>query len=138
MDERWLDYLFYFNVEKNYFECHEYGESLWLDSGRPEALKGMIQAAVCLYHLENGNIRGGYAMWLRARQYLQPVRPHYMGIDVNGLIDQINAVFYRVPNEWRDKVVSSRDVAALMLPEVFIRIVDVDLANRMDGFSPSE
>ncbi len=138
MDERWLTYLYFFNVEKNYFECHEFGESLWLDTGRPEALKGMIQAAVCLYHLENGNIRGGYSMWLRARQYLLPVKPEYMGIDVNSLIDQINEVFYRVPHGWRDKVVSSNEVAELRLPEVFVHIMDPELMRQMDGFSPSE
>ena len=137
MDERWLTYLYFFNVEKNYFECHEYGESLWLDTGRPEALKGMIQAAVCLYHLENGNIRGGYSMWLRARQYLQPVRPEFMGVDVNSLIDQINEVFYRVPHDWRDKVVSSKEVAELILPEVFVQIINPELMRQMDGFSPS-
>ncbi len=137
MDERWLTYLYFFNVEKNYFECHEYGESLWLDTGRPEALKGMIQAAVCLYHLENGNIRGGYSMWLRARQYLLPVKPKYMGIDVNSLIDQINEVFYRVPHDWRDKIVSSKEVAELRLPEVFVKIMDPELRRQMDGFSPS-
>ena len=76
-------------------------------------------------------------MWLRARQYLLPVKPKYMGIDVNSLIDQINEVFYRVPHDWRDKIVSSKEVAELRLPEVFVKIMDPELRRQMDGFSPS-
>lgn len=73
MDERLLSYLYYFNCKSDYYECHEHGEALWLDSGRPVVLKGLIQAAVCLYHLYNGNVKGGYTMWLRATdtRYLQ-------------------------------------------------------------------
>ena len=138
MDERWLAYLYYFNVQKDYYECHEYGESLWLDSGRPEALKGMIQAAVCLYHLENGNIRGGYAMWLRARQFLQAVTPIYMGVDIERLIEQINAVYDRVPKAWRELVIASQDVKTLDLPTVQLHLVDQDLARQLAHFMPNE
>ena len=138
MDERWLAYLYYFNVEKDYFECHEYGEALWLDSGRPEALKGMIQAAVCLYHLENGNVRGGYAMWLRGRQYLQPVLPVYMGVDVAQICAQIDEVFQRIPQTWRDKVVASGDVRTLQLPGVQLRVADPELAHQLTRFTPKD
>lgn len=124
MDERWIAFLYYFNIKKDYFECHEAGESLWLDTGRPEPLKGMIQAAVSLYHLTGGNIRGGYAMWLRGRQYLQPVLPVYLGVDVGDLIEQLDRVFQSVPAEWRNEVVHIDRIRELCLPDVTVKIVD--------------
>lgn len=137
MEERLLAYLYYFNVRQDYFECHEYGESLWLDTGRPLVLKGLIQAAVCLYHLHNGNVRGGYAMWARARTYLSPSRPVYECINVDALIADLDRVFAQVPADWRDRVLDPRDIAALHLPTVYVRITDAAVEEQLQAFTPT-
>jgi predicted metal-dependent hydrolase len=136
MDARLMSYLYCFNITRDYFECHEYGESLWLDSGRPVGLKGLIQAAVCLYHLENGNVRGAWRMWQRARTYLTPLRPEYESIDVGRLMDDIDAVFAQVPVDWRPMQVSPAQVEALHLPRVDIRITDPAIAAQLPQWSP--
>lgn len=136
MEHRLLAYLYCFNVTKDYFECHEYGESLWLDTGRPQILKGLIQAAVSLYHLQNGNVKGGYAMWLRARRYMQPYLPMYEDIDIETLTADIDEVFRLVPPHWYDRVVNSETIGKLTLPTVKIR-VSQDVLVELERFTPS-
>lgn len=128
MDERFISYLYCFNVTHDYFECHEYLEALWLESGRPVVLKGLIQAAVCLYHLENGNVRGGHRMWARAKSYLTPSLPAYEGIDLVLLFADIDGVFEQVPRAWYDQVVGASEIASLNLPRVTLSLTNANLA----------
>ncbi len=124
MDERLVAYMYYFNVKRDYFECHEVGESLWLDTGRPIVLKGLIQAAVCLYHFENGNVKGAVSMWLRAREYLGSYVPVYEGIDLMQLIHDMDSYFGRVPSAWYDGQVTLKEIASLQLSPVSLVVID--------------
>lgn len=136
-DDRLISYLYCFNVTRDYFACHEYGESLWLDSGRPQLLKGLIQAAVCLYHLQNGNVRGGSRMWQRAKSYLSLHLPVYEGMDLTVLICDIDAIFEQVPAKWTSQIVRPADISALGLPPVTISVVDPDLASVLPTWQPT-
>jgi uncharacterized protein len=136
VDHRLISYLYFFNVKQDYYECHEYGESLWLDSGRPIVLKGLIQAAVCLYHLHNGNVKGGWRMWQRARQYVADELPIYEGMDLNQLTQDIDEVFSRVPSDWHDKIVPAAAIAELKLPTVRIKIVDPHIEQILSNWTP--
>ena len=137
MDDRLIAYLHYFTIKRDYYKCHEYGESLWLDTGRPVVLKGLIQAAVSLYHLEGGNVRGGLPMWLRAKGYLQPALPVYEHMDLRQLTVDMDDVFSRVPAAWHGRVVSADRVRALCLPEVSIRVVDPDVERAVREWRPA-
>jgi hypothetical protein len=136
MDHRLISYLYFFNVKQDYYECHEYLESLWLDSGRPVVLKGLIQAAVCLYHLHNGNVKGGWNMWQRARRYIADALPVYEGMDLEQLTRDIDEVFSRVPSDWYDKIVPEAAVKQLGLPTVCIRIVDRHIEEMLADWTP--
>jgi hypothetical protein len=136
MDHRLISYLYFFNVKQDYYECHEYLESLWLDSGRPVVLKGLIQAAVCLYHLHNGNVKGGWSMWQRARGYIADELPAYQGIDLEQLTRDIDEVFSRVPSDWYDKIVPEAAIEQLGLPTVRIRIVDTRIQDMLADWTP--
>jgi predicted metal-dependent hydrolase len=136
VESRLLSYVYCFNVTRDYFLCHEYGESLWLDSGRPVVLKGLIQAAVCLYHLQNGNVRGGHAMWTRAKSYLSLALPAYEGIDLAALIHDIDAVFARVPAALYGRMVTPDAIERLALPVVSVRLTDPDDARALSVWRP--
>jgi uncharacterized protein len=136
VDSRLVSYLYCFNITRDYYECHEYGESLWLDTGRPVVLKGLIQAAVCLYHLQGGNLKGGWAMWQRAKRYLDGERPVYHGIDLDALIRDIDDVFAKVPAEWYGKIVPAKEIEALNLPTVEVRIVDEKIRDILPAWTP--
>ncbi|MCF8565788.1 DUF309 domain-containing protein [Alicyclobacillus tolerans] len=136
MEPRLISYLYFFNVKADYFECHEYGESLWLDTGRPIVLKGLIQAAVCLYHLHNGNIKGGWRMWQRARAYIAPSRPNYQGIDLDRLTNDIDAVFAKVPQALYNAIVTPAEVEAMELPLVKVCITDDPINQLLASWQP--
>ncbi len=127
MESRLLSFLHAFNVQRDYFECHEYGEALWLDGGRPVVLKGLIQAAVCLYHLYNGNVRGGWRMWQAGRKYLMDAGPIYEAIDMEDLRQQIDEIFARVPAEWKFEMKSPLQIQSLNLPQVEIHTIQPEL-----------
>ncbi|GMA63397.1 DUF309 domain-containing protein [Alicyclobacillus fastidiosus] len=136
MDHRLMAYLYFFNVKRDYFECHEYGEHLWLERGRPPVLKGLIQAAVTLYHLHNGNVRGGYQMWQRAKGYLEEGRPVYEDIDVEALISDIDLVYKAVPTAWYTERVSPMQIAKLKLPTVRVHILNDEIRRRLWTYVP--
>lgn len=140
MDDRLLSYLYCFNVSHDYFECHEYGESLWLSTGRPDILKGLIQTAVCIYHLEGGNVRGGIRMWTRARKYLVTYTAKnslYEGIDIDALQADMDNLWARVPIGLRTQTMHRNEVMSLKLPRVTIRFVPEDIAAIVRSWIPT-
>lgn len=84
----------YFN-DCQFFESHEAWEELWTDNHGParKFLQGMIQAAVALHHFGNGNIRGAKKVYYGSRGYLDAYRPHYMGLDVDSFLQQMDRCF---------------------------------------------
>ncbi|MCM3719700.1 DUF309 domain-containing protein [Fictibacillus phosphorivorans] len=61
--EAWIDYLIYFHVDQDFFECHEVLEEHWKNEGMKGNLwPGLIQIAVALYHQRRGNMNGAKRM----------------------------------------------------------------------------
>ncbi len=136
MDNRLISYLHFFNIKQDYYECHEYGEHLWLELGRPIILKGLIQAAVCLYHLSNGNLRGAATMWARAKTYLQDGLPFYEDIDIQCLINDIEEIFTIVLGQIQVHLVTPEMIQSLGLPTVRIRILNPQIAAILPEWIP--
>lgn len=69
--------------EEEFFECHDVLEELWTEVIGEERkfLQGLIQAAVGLFHFENGNLGGARKMCLAACEKLTPYGDLYMGLD---------------------------------------------------------
>lgn len=53
----------------DFFMAHEVLEGLWMRR-RDDGLRGLIQLAVALHHIEGGNLRGARTMIERARKRL--------------------------------------------------------------------
>ena len=90
-DPRYLRGIEYFN-ECDFFEAHEVWEELWADYQGPSRkfYQGLIQAAVCLHHFGNGNIRGARKLYESCRtRYLDAYRPWYLGIDMEQFLGQL-------------------------------------------------
>ncbi len=70
---------------RRYFDSHESWEGLWIVEPEPKRsfYKGLIQAAVALYHLERGNSHGARKLLQGSRRYLTAFRPTYLGLDVD-------------------------------------------------------
>jgi predicted metal-dependent hydrolase len=84
-DPRYLAGFVLFN-RGDYFEAHEVWEQLWMECGGPEKrfYQGLIQAAVCLCHFCNGNVRGAVKLYHSARDYMNRFGSPFMGVDVEG------------------------------------------------------
>jgi hypothetical protein len=83
-----------FNRQR-YFDSHEVWEDLWIGETGPARpfYKGLIQAAVALYHLARGNFHGANKLWRGSQRYLEPFRPWYLGLDVDGFLAAMRHYF---------------------------------------------
>lgn len=86
-DPLYLRGITHFN-EEDFFTSHEVWEELWIRERGPsrQFYKGLIQAAVSLYHLGRGNLRGARTLSARSRACLTPYRPDYLGLDVDAFL----------------------------------------------------
>jgi predicted metal-dependent hydrolase len=78
-----------------FFACHDVLEDFWTEQIGPEKpfFQGLIQAAVALYHFEEGNLGGAKRMSVSSRAYLSPFAPTCGGIDVAKLLADMDACF---------------------------------------------
>lgn len=74
-----------------YFESHEVWEDLWRATRGPARLfyKGLIQAAVSLYHTRRGNPRGAEKLFSRSCRALEAYRPCYLGLNVERFLVEL-------------------------------------------------
>ncbi|MEC0180874.1 DUF309 domain-containing protein [Paenibacillus peoriae] len=84
----YVTYLVYFNRDRDYFECHEVLEELWLKLDRDPVYKGLLQIAVGLFHFRNGNYRGGHMMLDSAVHRLEHAPPQALGINMAKLVNE--------------------------------------------------
>jgi predicted metal-dependent hydrolase len=87
-----------------FFECHEILEELW-HRVRGEArdfFQGLIQVAVGLYHLDNGNLRGSRSQLEKGLHRLQGYASPYLGI----ALDE----FRRRATTWLEKIVTGEEI----------------------------
>ena len=71
-----------------FFDCHEALEEVWLQSygDRKKFLQGLIQVAVALHHLRNGNLAGARRLLAAAVEKLSGPVPDSETIDVDALL----------------------------------------------------
>ncbi|UNK17057.1 DUF309 domain-containing protein [Paenibacillus sp. N3/727] len=117
-DPLYAAYLVYFNRDRDYFECHEVLEELWLARDRDPRYKGLLQAAVGLYHFRNGNVRGSYKMMRSAHARLQPYPAEELGIRMAKLVSEISVYAARL---------ASYDTQPFPYHDLTIEIVDSEL-----------
>ncbi|MFS1512002.1 DUF309 domain-containing protein [Chengkuizengella sp. SCS-71B] len=88
-DSLYVEYIYYFNIERDYFECHEVLEELWLNEGRSPIYQGLLQVAVALHHFNNNNITGGIKLFRLALEKLEinESLADELGIDLTKLIE---------------------------------------------------
>jgi uncharacterized protein len=77
-----VDFIYYFNIKRDYFECHEVMEELWLEEGRAPLYQGLLQIAVGLYHHWNGNVGGSIKLFSQGIDKLQHFPSPILGIDL--------------------------------------------------------
>lgn len=83
-DTRYLSGIKLFN-RGDYFSAHEIWEELWHDCPAADRrfYQSLIQAAVALYHGNNGNKPGATRLSESGMKYMAPYRPRYRGLNVD-------------------------------------------------------
>jgi predicted metal-dependent hydrolase len=83
-DPRYLAGILFFN-RHDFFEAHEVWEDLWADTPGEDRrfYQALIQAAVVLYHLGNGNWRGARKLYHSSLNYMKPYGSSYRGLDTD-------------------------------------------------------
>ncbi|NJN44218.1 MAG: DUF309 domain-containing protein [Anaerolineae bacterium] len=73
--------------EGEYFEAHEELEHAWNEdtSAAKELYRAILQVAVAYLQIERGNYRGAVKMFLRVRQWLEPLPSVCRGVNVGQL-----------------------------------------------------
>ena len=74
-----------------FFAAHEEWESVWLVTPEPEKtfLQGVIQVTAAFHHLQRNNPLGATRLLNAALRRLEPCSPHFGGIAVDLLRDDI-------------------------------------------------
>lgn len=119
-------YLVYFNRDRDYFECHEVLEELWLARGRDPLYKGLLQVAVGLFHARRGNLSGGRKMLRSALERLTPYPEQALGIDLGKL---------RQDTEAYVALLTEGDPQAFTYYDLTIRLLDPELVRAVEGAS---
>ena len=90
-----------------FFEAHDTWEELWRETSGPDRLfyQGLIQTAVGLYHMRNGNFRGARSQFGKALDKLERYLPAYHGIDTGHLVQGVRACLASVGNGGAEDVV---------------------------------
>lgn len=68
----------------DYYEAHEFLEEAWMEDesfGR-NLYQGVLQVGVAYYHILRGNYKGAAKLFLRLRQWLDPLPDTCRGVDV--------------------------------------------------------
>jgi predicted metal-dependent hydrolase len=83
--------------EREYFECHEVIEALWLETPEEDRYrdlyKGVIQAAAAIYQLERGILSGALGLYRTSTGYLQSYRPAALGLDIEKILLRLKEKF---------------------------------------------
>lgn len=127
-DLRYIRFLDLFNRERDYYECHDVMEDLWLEEGRKPLLQGLLQVAVGLYHLENGNRPGAVKLLTSALAKLASYPDTALGIDLERL---------RQDAERCCRQLKQSAGATGCCPVITLQIVDEQLRRRLEEGDPS-
>ena len=79
----------------DFYEAHEALEDFWnsQEGDRKSFAQGLIQAAVACHHLQEGNVRGAVSLYRSSRAKLAPHTPQFLGLSVDLLLGQMDALF---------------------------------------------
>jgi len=70
-----------------YFEAHEFLEDAWNEDSSPgrELYRAILQVAVAYLQIERRNYNGAIKMFLRVRQWIDPLPGQCRGVDIDQL-----------------------------------------------------
>jgi uncharacterized protein len=107
-----------------FYACHDTLEALWIEATEPEKslYQGILQIAVALYHLGNGNLRGAMILLGEGSNRLRRYPDNDCGINVEQLLLE-SVEFLKALQQTEPEKIANGDlgkIAALPLPMISI------------------
>ncbi|SFL27587.1 hypothetical protein SAMN03159341_104390 [Paenibacillus sp. 1_12] len=127
-DRLYVKFIYYFNVDRDYFECHEVMEELWLEEGRAPLYQGLLQVAVGLYHHRNGNVSGAIKLFTAAMEKLVGRPAEVMGIDLALLIADSQRYLQQL-QRMADEPFAFYDLNIRVIDLILVEAVEALIAN---------
>jgi len=89
-----------------YFEAHEVLEEAWNEDQTPgrELYRAILQIAVAYLQIERGNYNGALKMFLRVRQWIDPLPERCRGVDVARLRADAEVAYERLQTLGRERI----------------------------------
>lgn len=96
---------------RQFYACHDTLEALWIEATEPDKTfyQSILQIAVALYHLGNGNWRGAVILLGEGSNRLQRYPSIYSEIDVDELLHQSTALLSVLQQIEPEKVADLED-----------------------------
>jgi hypothetical protein len=107
-----MPYEYWSGVEQfntgQFYACHDTLEALWIEANEPEKTfyQGILQVAVALYHLGNGNLRGATILLGEGTNRLRRYPSVFGGIDVDEFLDQSVALLKILQNTQPEMIIN--------------------------------
>ncbi len=92
----YIEFFYFFNIERDYYECHEVMEEYWMSEGKNRLLQALLQVAVGLHHFRNSNVGGAIKLLEQAMEKHGEHWDGALGIDKQGLFTDVKAYLERL------------------------------------------
>ncbi|MEX2104338.1 MAG: DUF309 domain-containing protein, partial [Bacilli bacterium] len=117
---------YHFNMDRDYYECHEVMEELWLEDGRNLFYQGLLQIAVGLYHFRNDNVSGSIKLFFAGIKKLEHYDDVLLGINVNRIRNDSSIYVHKLSNYEKE---------SFSFYDLNIEVVDEKLNTLIMGYS---
>ncbi len=89
-----------------YFEAHEALEAAWNEDDSPgrDLYRGILQVGVAYLHIRKGNYRGAVKLFLRMRQWLDPLPEQCRGVEIGQLREDAGRVYEQLKRLGPDRM----------------------------------
>lgn len=111
-----------------YFEAHEHLEKAWMDDQDPgrELYQAVLQVAVAYFQILRGNYKGAAKLFLRMRQWIDPLPDVCRGIEVGRLRAEARLVHQKLFELGPNRI---KELDLNMLRPVSYQLIDRDSNN---------
>lgn len=92
----YVEFIYFFNTERDYYECHEVMEEYWMLEGKNQLLQALLQVAVGLHHFRNGNINGAIKLLEQAKKKKDEPWNGRLGIKLDQLFTEVDYYLKRL------------------------------------------
>jgi predicted metal-dependent hydrolase len=112
----------------DYFEAHEHLEKVWMDDQGPgrELYQAVLQVAVAYYQILRGNYKGAAKLFLRMRQWIDPLPDVCRGVDIGKLRAEAQLVHQKLLELGPNRI---KELDLSMLRPVSYRLKEQDGSN---------